>query len=325
MPKIVLYPRPAPDVLAIGESLAPTGYDFVVADPADGPAGIAAKLVGAEYLVGFIGNLPAEAWSAGRDLKLVQLLSAGYDNFPIPTAREMRLPVSTNGGANAIAVAEHAVMLMLAVYRHLTVLDRRVREGIWRAALRGEAKYHEIAGKRVGVLGFGQIGRGVAKRLRGFDAELFYFDVRRLASADEAALGVTYLPLEELVATVDVVSLHLPLLPETRRLVDAAFIAKMRPGSILINTARGELVDEAALAAALRDGPLAGAGLDVLAQEPPAKDNPLFALENVVITPHSAGPTWESWPRRFANAFANVERVAGGDRPLWVIPELRGE
>ena len=126
MKKIVLYPRPAPDVLAIAEPLVPAGFELVVADPNDGPAGLAAKFADAEYLTGFIGKLPDEAWRAASKLRLVQLLSAGYDSFPIPVARERGLPVSTNGGANAIAVAEHAVMLMLAAYRHLAVLDRQI-------------------------------------------------------------------------------------------------------------------------------------------------------------------------------------------------------
>jgi glyoxylate reductase/D-3-phosphoglycerate dehydrogenase len=323
MRQIVLFPRLAPDVLAIAERLRPDGFALEVADPASGPAGLAAAVARAEALVGFVGPLPAEVWAAAGRLRLIQLLSAGYDRVEIERARALRLPIAINGGANAVAVAEHAVMLMLAVYRRLTQLDGAVRRGEWRAATRGDVRYHELGGTRVGLLGMGQIGREVATRLAGFGVDLSYHDLRRLSPDEEARLGATYRPLDDLLATADVLSLHLPLLPETRGIIGAAALATMRPGAILINTARGELVDEAALAQALRDGRLLGAGLDVLSQEPPPADHPLLAFEQVVLTPHTAGPTWESWPRRFANAYANVERVARGEPPLWVIPELR--
>lgn len=320
--RIVLYPSFAPDVLAIGQRLQPSGSDLVLADVTS-PVALAEALDGTEFLVGFVGPLPAEAWAAAKSLKLIQLLSAGYDSFQIDRARELGVPVATNGGANAIAVAEHAVMLMLATLRRLVPLDRDVRQGKWKQSQRGDLIYHELSGKAVGLVGMGTIGRQVVRRLRGWDVDIYYDDVRRLSVEEERAHSLTYLPFDELVASVDVLSLHLPLLPETRGIIGDRELAKVRPGCILVNTARGELVDEDALVAALRSGSLAGAGLDVFAQEPPRPDHPLFAMENVVVTPHSAGPTWESWPRRFANAYANVERVAAGEQPLWVIPELR--
>ncbi len=320
--RILLYPRFAPDVLAIGEDLCPKGFGLVVSDPADLPR-LAEDVGRSDFLVGFVGPLPDSVWEAANRIRLIQLLSAGYDNFPIERARDLRIPVATNGGANAIAVAEHAILLMLSVLRRLVQLDHEVRAGSWRQTQRGEVRYHEIAGKRVGLLGMGMIGRQVARRLRGFEVDLCYYDVRRLSRDAEMALGATYLPLDDLLSTVDVLSLHLPLLPETRGIVGARELALLRPGAVLVNTARGELVDEDALLAALTSGKLGGAGLDVLAQEPPRRDHPLFALEQVVLTPHAAGPTWESWPRRFANAYANVERVARGEAPLWVIPELQ--
>lgn len=323
MRSIVLYPQVAPDVLEIAEQLLPVGFSLQIAPPAQDPKGLAAALSGAEFLLGFVGPLPSEAWEAATSLKLVQLLSAGYDSFPIERARALRVPVATNGGANAIAVAEHAVLLMLAVYRRLPQFDAGVRAGRWRSATRGDVRYHELGGKRVGLIGMGMIGREVAKRLRGFEVDLRYFDVRRLPDEDERALAATYRPLDDLLAESEVVSLHLPLLPETRGLIGRRALSLLRPESILINTARGELVDEDALVEALREGRLAGAGLDVFSKEPPERDNPLLALDNVVLTPHSAGPTWESWPRRFANGFANIRRVARGEPPLWVIPELR--
>ena len=324
MPHILLIPRLAPAVRAIAEDLLPADFTLAVADPAAPPAALAAAIAPAEYLLGFVGPLPDEVWAAATRLRLVQLLSAGYDRFPIELARARGLPVAINGGANAVAVAEHAVMLMLAVYRRVSQLDRAVRRGEWRGGAGGDTRYHELGGKRVGILGMGQIGRAVARRLAGFDVDLCYTDVIRLPGAEEAALGATFLPLDELLASADVLSLHLPLLPETRGIIGERALARLRPGAVLINTARGELVDEAALATALRSGHLLGAGLDVLAHEPPPADHPLLALDNVVLTPHTAGPTWESWPRRFGNAYANIGRVSRGEPPRWVIPELRG-
>lgn len=254
-------------------------------------------------------------------LKLVQLLSAGYDFLDIDLARRNRLVVCSNGGANAIAVAEHTVMLMLSVLRRLTALDAAMRTG---GAKPDVASNHELAGRSVGLLGLGFIGREVAKRLRGFEVELLYHDVERASTETEEAFGASFRSLPELLAESDVLSLHTPLNDQTRHIINRDTLSLMKPTAVLVNTARGELVDEGALAEALREGRLMGAGLDVLSVEPPPSGHPLLATElGVVATPHSAGPTWESFPRRIENAFANAERVGRGEAPLWVIPELR--
>jgi phosphoglycerate dehydrogenase-like enzyme len=191
-------------------------------------------------------------------------------------------------------------------------------------AERDVARNHELAGRSVGLLGFGFIGREVAKRLGGFEVELLYHDVERVSAETEAALGASFRSFRELLAESDVVSLHTPLNEQTHQMINRETLSLMKRGAVLVNTARGELVDEDALAEALREGALTGAGLDVFAVEPPPSEHPLLAAElNVVATPHSAGPTWESFPRRIKNAFANAERVRRGEAPLWVIPELR--
>ena len=133
-----------------------------------------------------------------------------------------------------------------------------------------------------------------------------------------------YVELDSLLRTTDAVTVHVPLNATTRNLIDAESLSLMKPTAVLANTARGGLVDEEALATALREGRILGAGLDVLSQEPPPTDHPLFDLPNVIMTPHTAGPTWQSFPRRFANCFANIEWVQRGERPLWVVEELRG-
>jgi phosphoglycerate dehydrogenase-like enzyme len=151
-----------------------------------------------------------------------------------------------------------------------------------------------------------------------------YYDIVRLREDQEDALGVQYALFDELLRTSDVVSLHVPLNDSTRNMIGARELALMKQTAVIINTCRGPVIDEDALHRALAGKRIAGAGLDVLVDEPPAKAHPLFALPNVTLTPHSAGPTWENWTSRFRNGFDNIQRVAAGRAPLWVIPELMG-
>ncbi|MGZ8156641.1 MAG: 2-hydroxyacid dehydrogenase, partial [Burkholderiales bacterium] len=210
-----------------------------------------------------------------------------------------------------------------AVYRQLPELDGLVRVGKWKSSKLGEEEQHEIAGKTVGIVGAGMIGRLLARRLSGFEVELIYYDPVRLDAVDEAKLAMTYRPLDDLFRESDIVTLHAPADDSTHHLVNERTLALMKREAILVNCARGELVDEAALYRALAERRIWAAGLDTFEQEPPNPKNPLFTLPNVVVTPHAAGPTWESWPKRFGNSYANVQRVARGEPPLWVVPELR--
>ena len=310
-------------VVTIGRQLAPKGFRLAVV-PVDATHAEAARIVAeARYFLGFITKpMPPVFYEALERIRLVQLLSAGYDRVDLARLRESRTPMATNGGANAVAVAEHTIMLILAVLRRLRELDARTRAGGWRP--RGpDAEIYELDGKAVGLVGLGMIGRHVAARLRPFEARVRYFDVRRLPPEQEQALAVEYLELDELIATSDVISLHVPLSATTVRLVNRDRLAAMKQGAVLINTCRGEVVDEQALYEAVHSGHLLGAGIDAFAVEPPVKDNPLFTLSNVIVTPHIAGPTWDSWRKRFVNSYANIVRVAEGKRPHWVVPELQ--
>jgi phosphoglycerate dehydrogenase-like enzyme len=263
-----------------------------------------------------------EFFRSAPNLKLVQLLSAGYDHVDVEAARKAGVPVCNNGGANAIAVAEHTLLLTLAVLKRLVKFHNDVVAGQWRKTEPGEQRVYELSGRTVGIIGLGNIGKKVARRMAAFDADVQYYDIHRLTEDQEDALGVRFVLLPELLRTSDVVSLHVPLDDSTRKMIGAAELALMQPTAILVNTCRGPVVDETALHRALSTGALAGAGLDVMREEPPARDHPLFALPNVTFTPHTAGPTWENWMARFRNGFDNIQRVAAGQRPLWVIPEL---
>jgi phosphoglycerate dehydrogenase-like enzyme len=319
-PTIVFAPLLDPDVRAIADQLRPPQFAFRNVSLNDVPAAIQ----DADFLCGFIGEIDTDVLvsAAAKRLKLVQLMSAGYDRFNLDGARAARLPVAVNGGANAISVAEHAIMLILAALKHLHALDDGVRHGRWRGAAAAAGRVHELFGSTVGIVGMGRIGREVAQRLAGWNVSIVYYDPFRLSADVEQQLGARYVELDQLLRIADAVTVHVPLNASTRHLIDAESLSLMKPSAVLVNTARGGLVDEEALAAALREHRILGAGLDVLSQEPPPADHPLLELSNVVLTPHSAGPTWESFPRRFANCFANIERVQRGEKPLWVVEEL---
>jgi phosphoglycerate dehydrogenase-like enzyme len=317
-PLILYSPALAPEVREIAERFRPPGIGFEIVPAEQLPD----ALPRADFLMGFIGHLSTEALRSAGRLTLIQLMSVGYDTFNLEGARRARVPVAVNGGANAIAVAEHAIMLMLATLKRLTSLDREVHAGGWRGGRSGELKLYELWHSTVGIVGMGRIGQQVAQRLHGWEARLVYHDPYRLSQEREQELGVTYLPLDDLLREADVVTVHVPLSEATRHLIDARALSLMKPTAVLVNTSRGELVHEEALARALRAGTVGGAGLDVFAQEPPPADCPLFNLPNAILTPHVAGPTWQSWPRRFENCFANIARVAAGQPPLWVVPEL---
>src|SRR5215475_1582943 len=310
--------------MEVARELLPPGMELVVADPSKPE--FYDMATDAEYYLGSpragIGN---EFFRAAPRLKLVQLLSAGYDRVDIEAARKAQVPVANNGGANAIAVAEHAILLMLAVQKRLVRLHNDVVAGKWRAPETAKERIYEVAGKTIGIVGLGNIGRKVARRAAAFDMQIRYYDIARLSEDQEDALGVRFVLLEELLRTADVVSLHVPLDDSTRHLLSDREFAMMKPTAIVVNTCRGPVIDEVALHRALTTGQIAGAGLDVMVEEPPAPNHPLFSLPNVTLSPHSAGPTWENWNSRFRNGFDNIQRVARGRQPKWVIPELQSE
>jgi phosphoglycerate dehydrogenase-like enzyme len=316
--RILFCPRQSEVIVDIARSLTPPGFELVVVDP--GTPEFYQAAADAEYYLGLARQMGGEFFRSTPKLKLVQLLSAGYDRVDIEAARKAGVPVANNGGANAIAVAEHAILLMLAVLKRLVRFHNDVVAGKWRVGDMADGRVFELAGKTLGVVGLGNIGKKVARRAAAFDMDIQYYDIARLSEDQEDALGVRFVLLGELLRTSDVVTLHVPLDDTTRGMIGARELGMMRPTAILINTCRGPVVDETALHDALTRGQITGAGLDVMVEEPPARNHPLFSLPNVTLTPHSAGPTWENWTARFRNGFDNIQRVAAGRAPRWVIP-----
>jgi phosphoglycerate dehydrogenase-like enzyme len=303
--------------------LCPAGFEIRPMARDASAAQRAAVLAEAECLMGSwvttAVTLTEDDFRAASRLKLLQLMSAGYEHVPLDLAARYGVAVAHFGDAMASVVAEHTLMLMLAVYRRLLQLDNAVRSGAWRT---NEPQLRELREKRIGLVGLGYIGRAVAERLRGFLAEVTYFSRTRLSATDEATLGIRYVGLEQLLRESDIVSLHVPLAPSTRGLIGQRELAQMPPGAVLINTSRGPVVDQEALLSALESGTLAGAGLDVLDPEPPDPTSPLLRLPNVVFTPHNAGQSDYVWPRIVRTCFSNVEAVARGEPPRFVARPL---
>lgn len=320
MPSKIIVACPSPDVVDIAQGMAPAGFETIILTENDPE--IYEHLADVSYFVCYPRVDVGPAFHAkATNLCLLQLLSAGYDAVDLDAARVANIPVCTNGGANAISVSEHALMLMLSVARRLVWQHDNVLAGRWRGNAPAPRMY-ELSGKTLGIIGFGNIGRKTARLAKAFGMNVVYTDVCRLSEDEADQAGVSFRVLRELLRESDVVSLHTPLNASTRHMIGKAELDEMKPEAILINTARGPVVDETALYQHLQAGKIFGAGLDVLEQEPPRSDNPLFDLDNVVFTAHFAGPTWDNHTARFRNAFDNIQRVERGDSPLWVVPEL---
>lgn len=243
-------------------------------------------------------------------LRVIARVGVGYDSIDVEAATARGVQIATTPGANEHAVADHTLALMLAALRRVAELDRDVRCGGWNRT--GRFIPRQLAGATVGLIGYGAIGRRVAERLSGFGVELLVHD---------PILGESSTPLPDLLRRSHVVSLHCPLVPATHHLIGAEALAAMRPDAVLVNAARGPIVDEAALVAALADGHIAAAALDVFETEPPAS-SPLLAMENVVVSPHVGGLSTvsvEEMTRRATRAVVDV--VAGGRAADLINPE----
>jgi len=262
--------------------------------------------------------MDAAMLGAARKLRLVQLAGVGFDKIDLGAATRAGIPVCQTIEGTIAGVAEHAVLLTLAVLRRLVEADASVRRGEWLVWQLRPTSY-QLAGKSVGLFGLGRIGQEAARRFRAFGTEILYADVVRADAAVERELGARFVSFDELLSAADVISLHAPLSPETRGRFGAEAFGRMKPAAVFVNTARGGLVDEPALVAALRDGVIAGAGLDVFAEEPPPAGHPLFALSNVVLTPHCATGTRDSVAEKARAACDNFARALRGERPLHVV------
>lgn len=254
------------------------------------------------------GRVSAELLDVCPGLRVVARCGVGLDNVDVASASARGVRVLNVPGCNAQTIAEHAMMLMLAVGRGLVECANAVRQGDW--GYRNSYDRDELNGKTAGIVGLGNIGSRFARMCEAMAMTVVYSD-----ESDRAGVGYARLPLDELLAAADVVSLHCPLNDQTRGLMGAGRLGRMKRGAILINTARGGLIDQEALVAALRSGGLSGFGADVLDVEPPPTDHPLLSIPHVVITPHSGGLTRTTYRDSCVRSVNNVLSVLAGDEP----------
>ena len=288
---------------------------------------IVAQVGDADFIVAdAISPVGPQLMDAFPSLKLIHSEGVAYNAIDVNEARERGIVVCNNAGMNAAAVAEQAILLMLACLRHAVEGDAAVRSGHqieMKERLMVEG-IRDLGDCTVGLVGLGAIARATAERLHAFGCNVVYWNHRRRTPEEESQLGVSYLPLDELASTCDIVSLHVPVTPETENLVDAAFLERMKMDAILVNTARGEIVDQKALAAALIAGTIGGAGLDTLSPEPVASDHPLAVLTGdaaarLVLSPHIGGVTEGSFRRAWTTIWTNIAHVAAGEDPVNVV------
>ncbi len=256
-----------------------------------------------------------------ENLKFIQKTGVGIDNIDVEAANRKGVPVANTPGMNATGVAELTILLTLALYRNLLYVHEHTVQGDWPMwDVRLES--YEMAGKIHGLIGLGNIGKETAKRSQAFGTTVFYYDKFRLPVEEEERLGLVYKPFQELIAEADILSLHVPLLPETKHLLSMGEFMTMKPNTILINVARGGIVDEAALAKALATKEIAGAAIDVWEGEPVNKNNPLLSMDQVIATSHIGAGTKDTLKKVLNTAFTNTESYLAGKETAHIINQV---
>jgi D-3-phosphoglycerate dehydrogenase len=296
------------------EALAPLGAEIVEIDAgSEDDFARAARDADALYAKGR--RITRRIIEGLERCRVITLGSVGVDSVDIDAATERKIPVTNVPDTFIEEVADHAMMLILATFRRLTTMDRFVREGRWGEGRPLLYQYPRLMGQTLGLVSFGHTARGVATRARGFGLRLLAYDpyVQELVISRH---GVEPVGLTELLQRSDIVSLHAPATPDAYHLMTAEHFRTMKPGALFINTGRGATVDEAALIKALQEGWIAGAGLDVLEQEPPAPTNPLLRMDNVILTPHAASASSRFDPVRRRRVGQELALVLGGRWPM---------
>ncbi len=309
MPKILIIQSFHDDGMALLDARDDIDYEVVDGSSADE---IRAKIVDADGVTVRTALLPAEMLEGAERLKVVSRHGVGYDNVDLDVLNRRGIPMALTADANASSVAEHVLFMMLHLAKLGVRYDRATRSGEW--AVRNSLQTSDIGRRQILILGFGRIGREVARLCKAFRMKVLVFDPF-VAGDQIEATGCR--PVEDFRAVLgetDMLTVHMPLTDDTHHLIGEAELSALPDHAFLINCARGGIVDETALHAALTSGAIAGAGLDVFEQEPPSADHPLFALENVIFSPHSAGLTLECAKRMAVSTARNV--LAGIDGKL---------
>ena len=313
MPKILHTARYTGIPWEILKSVVPDGFEVETLEKLDYDC-LIRQAEDADYLL-VSGRLPIDegVLSAAKHLKMIQRTGVGTEMLDVEALKRHNIPVYVNAGVNARSVAEHTLTLMLCCLKNIPQIDRNVKLGVWKKQQTGVG-CNELFGKTVGLVGMGAIGHQVATYLKAFGAKVLYTDVFRATAEIEQQLSLTFVPsFEELLPQVDILSFHCPLTTANKEMLNASTMAMMKNGSIVVNTARGKLIEPKALYEALANGKLRSAALDVHYEEPLPQDYPLATLENVILTPHIAGLTYEAFHTMMHDAVENIVSFAHGE------------
>lgn len=314
MPKILHTYRYTGRPWEILQSVVPEGYTIKTLDTPTYEQ-LVKEAEDADYFL-VSGRLPIDkgVLDAAKKLKMIQRTGVGTEMLDKEEIKQRGIPVYVNAGVNARSVAEHTLALMLSCLKRIPAIDKQVRQGIWKKQETGTS-CHELYGKTVGLVGMGAIGRQVAEYLHVFGAKIIYTDLYRLPLEQEERLEATYVPsFEEILPQVDILSFHCPLTSENKEILNEKTLSIIKSGAIIINTARGKLIDEVALYHALKGGKVCAAGLDVHYEEPIFISNHfLSTLDNVILTPHIGGLSFETFYTMMKDAIENIVMFDKGD------------
>jgi phosphoglycerate dehydrogenase-like enzyme len=308
---VLYWNRATDDVYEVIRSELPEGWTLITPQK-ETPDDCRGQLREADFLLTAVWRVGEEELRAAPKLKMVQHQGVGHEHIDKSALKARGIPLALCPAGTTIGVAEHTLLLILAVCKRLVIADTRMRQGEWlQWALRSTS--FELAGKTLGLLGFGRIGQAVAKRAHAFDARILYHDPYLPEPPPAAATwGVRPVSFDELLRESDILSVHVPATDETRRLLSTREFERMKRSAILINTSRGAVVDEPALIQALQSKTIGGAGLDVFEQEPINRDNPLLKMERVIVTPHISAGTVDALREKMRSVFANLRRCVEG-------------
>ncbi len=315
MPVILLTNSYSAEPLRIIEGELPAGFELRLLAESTHEA-LLESVIDADYiLAGGRLVIDSEVISKASKLKMVQRTGVGLDAIDLQALRDSGIPLYVNRGINAQSVAEHTVMLILSAIKRLPAINAEMHDGVWKKQSNGIGNF-ELKGKTVGVVGMGEIGKLVATMLSVFGVRILYYDPYRLPKDVEERFGVSYMPFEDILPAVDILTFHCALTEQTHNMLGYRELQTLKHGAFVVNTARGGLIDEGALVEALNNGTVAGAALDVHSKEPIVSDNPFLSMPNVILTPHIGGVTYDSFKEMMSGAMHNIECFERGDRDV---------
>lgn len=305
MERNILYFDKAPDAyVKVLDALRPEGFNIWYWDKMSDEEKREA-LPKVHYTINTTFRVTADIMKAATSLKMIQRTGVGINNVDVDCADEMGIPVAIVPRGNGVAVAEFEVLQILALYRHLRELEADTKAGEWPNFKYRDVSY-EMDGKTIGFIGFGYIAREIAKRVKGFNCKIIYFDLYRASAEVEEEYGATYMPRDEVLKQCDILSIMVPLVPENRNMISMKEMKMMKNSAIIVNCDRGYLINEDDLYTALTTGIIAGAGMDTWADEPVNRVIPLFGLKNVIATPHASPGTIDTFRKCVSQALDNI-------------------